>query len=441
MKTQKISHWLDVLLADLKDFEFLEALAVLAAILAVSWWISRRVRGPRFSASASLWRPVRDFGESEAKRVAFPLIALVLLSLVRKILPLSGWHATGVLDLAAPFLLAWLLANVFVYVLRCIFVRGKSLRIVERFMTIVIWGVMALDMTGLGAPVIEALRQIHVVVGKQRLDAWMLLSGVTTVGITLLFALWVGSLIERRLMLTGSLDPNLREVMGRVAKALLALIALLVSLSLVGIDITALSVFSGALAVGLGFGLQKIASNYVSGFIILLDRSVQLGNLIALDDSTTGTISRITTRYTVLTTLGGTEVIIPNEYMVSNIVKNLSYTNNRVRVSVQIQVGYDTDVEQFLPKIVELAQKHPRVLPDPAPGAMVTQLAENGIQLDLGFWLADAEKGTGGVRSEIYLALLRYCRENGIEIPFPQRELRMRQYTQAASDSVGQKAS
>ena len=171
---------------------------------------------------------------------------------------------------------------------------------------------------------------------------------------------------------------NLREVLARAAKALLTLLALLISLSLMGIDITALSVFSGALAVGLGFGLQKIASNYVSGFILLLDRSVQLGNLIALDDGTSGTISCITTRYSVLKTLGGTEVIIPNEYLVSNIIRNLSYTDKRVRIAVQIQVGYETDIEKLIPDLVQLALQNPRILPSPPPGAIVTELAVNG---------------------------------------------------------------
>lgn len=433
MKTQKVSHFLDTLLSDLKDTEFLWALAALAMIIGVSWWLSRRVRGPRFPVSSLAWRPVRDFGESEARRIAFPLVALVLLSLTRKFFPLTGWPAHRLLDLASPFLFAWLLANVFVYVLRCIFSQGRSLRAFERFMTFVIWGVIALDMTGLGAPVIEALEQVHVVIGKQRLDLWMLLRGTTTVGLTLLFALWIGSLIERRLMLAGNLDANLREVLGRVAKALLALLALLLSLSLVGIDITALSVFSGALAVGLGFGLQKIASNYVSGFIILLDRSVQLGNLISLDDGTSGTISSITTRYSVLKTLGGTEIIIPNEYLVSNIIRNLSYTDRRVRVAVQIQVGYDTDVEKLIPEMVQLALQNPRILPDPLPGALITELADNGVQLELGAWVADPERGTGGVRSALYLALLKHCRENGIEIPFPQREVRILQSKESAA--------
>ena len=424
----------EALRADVHHAEFPWSVALLVLILAMSWAVSRRVRSPRFLQSAAKWRPVRDFGEGEARRIAFPLIALLMLSCVREILHFSGWQVMSTFDLASPFLLAWLLANASVYVLHCIFPQGSLLRDFERFIIIAVWGVMALDMTGLGTPVIGVLEKFHVTVGKQRLDLWMALRGAMTVVITVLFALWIASLIERRLMAASSLDANLREVLARAAKALLTLLALLISLSLMGIDITALSVFSGALAVGLGFGLQKIASNYVSGFILLLDRSVQLGNLIALDDGTSGTISCITTRYSVLKTLGGTEVIIPNEYLVSNIIRNLSYTDKRVRIAVQIQVGYETDIEKLIPDLVQLALQNPRILPSPPPGAIVTELADNGVQLELGAWVADPEQGTGGVRSALYLALLNYCREHDIEIPFPQCEVRMRQNTTDAQN-------
>ena len=188
---------------------------------------------------------------------------------------------------------------------------------------------------------------------------------------------------------------------------------------------TALSVFSGAFAVGLGFGLQKIASNYVSGFIILLDRSIRLGNLVAVDTATSGTVSQITTRYTVLKTLTGTEVIIPNEYLVSNIVRNLSFSDTRVRVAVTVQVAYQTDLDRAMQIMVEAARRQERVLSDPEPAVLLTDFAESGINLELGFWVSDPEAGTGGVRSDINMAIWKAFRENGIEIPYPQREIRV----------------
>ncbi|EXI79181.1 MAG: Potassium efflux system KefA precursor [Candidatus Accumulibacter sp. BA-94] len=226
-------------------------------------------------------------------------------------------------------------------------------------------------------------------------------------------------------MAKDSIDASISVVLSRLVKAVLSVVALLFSLSIVGIDITALSVFSGALAVGLGFGLQKIASNYVSGFIILLDRSIRIGNVVAVDPLTTGVVTQITARYTVVRTLTGTEVIIPNEYLVSNIVRNESFTDSRVRFILSVQVAYGTDLDIAMQLMGEAALVHKRVLTDPVPQVLLTAFADSGINLDLCYWIADPENGTGSIRSAINLAIWRSFRENGIQIPFPQREVRL----------------
>jgi small-conductance mechanosensitive channel len=214
-----------------------------------------------------------------------------------------------------------------------------------------------------------------------------------------------------------NLDSNMRVVLGRLVKAVLSVVALLLSLSIVGIDITALSVFSGALAVGLGLGLQKIASNYVSGFIILLDRSIRIGNVVALDATTSGVVTQITARYTVVRTLAGTEVIIPNEYLVSNIVRNESFTDSRLRCDLGSGCLWHRPRASNAPDARGGAGATARVLTDPPPQALLTAFADSGINLDLGFWIADPQQGTGGVRSAINLAIWRAFREHGIEIP------------------------
>ena len=212
-----------------------------------------------------------------------------------------------------------------IYVLRHAFSPSSWLATSERFIATSIWFCLALYLTGLSAPLVEMLEQVSFHAGKQKLDLWTILSGVVTVCATVLLALWLSSFIEKRLLTSHTLDSNIQVVLGRLVKAVLSVIALLLSLSMVGIDITALSVFSGALAVGLGLGLQRIASNYVSGFIILLDQSIRIGNVVAIDATTSGIVREITARYTVLRTLTGTAVIIPNEYLVSNIVRNESH--------------------------------------------------------------------------------------------------------------------
>ena len=427
MNENRIFALLDQLWSDLHASDFIWQVLVLLLALGVAWWLSFRLRqqNEQRSGEVGAQSALRTFGSGSLKRIAFPLIALVLVVILRKVLAALHWEYLSLLHLAGPLLVSLALARMFAYVLRRVLPQGLFLTSFERVVTIVIWFGVILHLTGLADPVIEALEQVSIPVGKQKLDLWMLVHGTVTVGVTLLVALWIASLIESRLMAAERLDANLREVMARLAKAVLAVIALLSSLSLVGIDVTALSVFSGALAVGLGFGLQKIAANYVSGFIILLDRSIRLGNLVAVDATTTGTVSQITTRYTVLKMLTGTEVIIPNEYLVSNIVRNLSFSDTRVRVAVNVQVSYKTDLDQAMQLMIDAARQQERVLSDPEPAVMLTDFADSGINLDLGFWIPDPEAGTGGVRSDINLAIWKAFRENGIEIPYPQREVRV----------------
>lgn len=410
---------------DLSHPDFYWVALGLALILGLSWWVSFRLRGHEKGQGASTQSGLKAFGAGSLKRIAFPLIALVLVLILRKTLVAMQWGHLSLLYLAGPLLVSWALARILVYVLRCVFSNGGFLSSSERVITATIWGWMVLDITELADPVIEMLEQVSFSIGKQSMNLWMMMHGAVTVCVTLLIALWIASLIESRLMAAEHMDGNIREVLARVAKAALSVVALLSSLALVGIDVTALSVFSGALAVGLGFGLQKIASNYVSGFIILLDRSIRLGNLIAVDDKTNGTVTQITTRYTVLQTLSGTEVIIPNEYLVSNIIRNQSFTDTRVRVGLSIQVAYDSDLDKAMRLMVEAARQQPRVLADPEPGVLLTTFGENGINLELGYWVSDPETGTGGVSSDLGLAIWKSFRENGIRIPFPQREVRV----------------
>jgi small-conductance mechanosensitive channel len=187
---------------------------------------------------------------------------------------------------------------------------------------------------------------------------------------------------------------------------------------------TALSVFTGALGVGLGFGLQKIASNYVSGFIILLDRSIRLGNIVQVGNDA-GQVTQITTRYTVLKHPGGTEYIVPNEALIGSVVQNQTYSDSRVRLATTIGVAYASDLERVMRLMAEAAAAHPRVLQDPPPKVLLTLFADSAINLELGFWIADPEEGRGNVLSDVNFAIWNAFRIHGIEIPYPQREVRL----------------
>jgi len=410
---------------DVSDPNFLRQVFALAASVLVAWGISRYGRRADFAQSNVEHGALRTFSTGSLKRIAFPLLAFSFVLLARKLFKV--WHLgpISLLDVALALLLSMALVRAAIYVLRHAFSPSSWLASSERFIATTIWLCLALYLTGLAEPLIELLEQVTLHVGKQKLDLWTLLNGIVTVITTVLVALWLSGVVERRLLASEGLDSSFRVVLGRLVKALLSVIALLLSLSLVGIDITTLSVFGGALGVGLGLGLQRIASNYVSGFIILLDRSIRLGNVVAIDAATSGVVSEITARYTVVRTLTGTAVIIPNEYLVSNIVRNESFADSRVRLVVSLQVAYSSDLEQAMQLMVDAARAHRRVLADPPPQALLTAFADSGINLDLGFWINDPEEGTGGVRSAVNLAIWRAFRAHGIEIPFPQREVRL----------------
>lgn len=421
---------------DFQQPDFLWQALALCLSLGLGWWLSRRLRQHSRAQPGVERSALQAFGADSLKRVAFPLLSLAFVLILRQLLKYGQWSRVSLLELAIPLLLSLALVRATIYVLRRAFAPSGWLATSERFIALAIWLCLALYITGFSDPLIEVLEQVSFRVGKQKLDLWMLLNGMVTIFATLLIALWIAGLIESRLMAASHLDSNMRVVASRLAKAIFSVVALLLSLSIVGIDVTALSVFSGALAVGLGFGLQKIASNYVSGFIILLDRSIRIGNVVSVDATTSGVVTQITTRYTVLRTMTGTDVIIPNEYLVANIVRNQSFADTQVRIVLPVQVAYSTDLDRAMRLIEEVALSQPRVLADPRPRTLLLAFADNGINLELGFWIADPEEGTGIVRSDINLAIWRAFRENGIEIPFPQREVRVISEGAAAAQAL-----
>src|SRR5574343_502621 len=402
------------LLADIRDPDFIwQVLALIVSLIAASliarWWRARNDEGAGRLSDASA-------------RLAFPLVGMLLVGAAR--LGLENVLDVNLLKLAMPLLGSMALVRSVVFVLRQAFPRAAWLAAWERIIAATVWGWLALYITDVAPHVIAALESVQFAIGKQKVDLWMILHGVVTVFLTVVFALWVAGVIERKLMRVDALDSSLRIVGVRVAKALLTVIAIVTSLSLVGIDMTALSVFTGALGVGLGFGLQKIASNYVSGFIILLDRTIRIGNIIQVG-SDSGAVTQITTRYTVLKHPAGSEFIVPNETLIGSTVQNQTWSDTRVRLSTSVGVAYDSDLDLACRLMAEAAAAHPRVLAEPEPKVFLSQFADSAINLDLGFWIDDPEEGKGNIVSDVNFAIWRTFREHGVAIPFPQREVRL----------------
>ncbi len=363
-----------------------------------------------------------QLGHRGLKRLVFPLVALLLVLIAREIVrPILH---VQLLSLAVPLLLSLAAIRSVFFVLRVTFSNTPVLRNFERVFSTIVWLVVALHITGFLPELINLLEAVQFSIGKQKLDVWQVLQGFMVVAMALLISLWLGSLIEVRLMSADGLDNNLQVVFSRLAKAVLVLLAIMVALPSVGIDLTALSVFGGALGVGLGLGLQKIASNYVSGFIILLDRSIRIGNVIAVG-ADKGKVTQITTRYTVLRAGNGVESLVPNESLISNAVQNETYSDYRVRHVLPIQISYHDDPEQAMSILVSEAKAHPQVAIEPEPQAFLTLFADSGVNLELLYWLDEPEVNSMKVRSDINLAIFKAFADAGINIPFPQREIRM----------------
>ncbi len=391
----------------------------IAVSVLLAWLLGRRLILPRLEASSASAEAMRTQG---LRGVVVAALVWVLLAIARPVL--SAWTGVALLNLAAALFGALALARVMVFLARRAFPSSGILAAFQKVIGLTIWGAFVLHLTGLLPELAEFLDGFHIPIGKQSVSFLTILQGAFWVMVVVLVALWIGTAIDGRLMRAEALHSSLRVALARLVRAVLVVIGVLIALPLVGIDLTVLSVFSGALGVGLGFGLQKIASNYVSGFIVLLERSVRIKDVVTVDNFS-GEVRNLTTRYVVLRSLDGREAIIPNEKLITDAVINQSLSDPRVRVSTVVQVTYDTDIDRALALLEDIAKQHARVVADPPPFAMLAKFADSGIDLELGFWIADPQNGTGGARSDINREIWRVFARNGIEFAYPRREVKI----------------
>lgn len=356
-------------------------------------------------------------------KIIFPISTIVFIHIGKFIL--DFWQHTSLLHLAGVLFLAMAVIRLLVYGVRYILSPGGFLKTLENTISALIWLFFALYISGLLPEIVTGMEAVEFTVGRTRLNLLVILQALFTIFITLFLALSFSRALENRVMKNMHININMRVVLSKVIRIAAILIAVLIGLSAVGLDITVLSVFGGALGVGLGFGLQRIASNYVSGFILLLDKSMKIGDIITVDDKHYGEISDLRTRYLVLKKLDGTEVIIPNETLVVNPVINHSYVDRKTRVVMEVQVSYESNLEKVLALLVNIAKQHPRVLKEPEPAALITSFADSGVNMSLTVWIDDPEKGQLSLKSELYLAIWQAFKNEGIVIPYPQRELRI----------------
>ena len=390
----------------------LAELGVLVGCLLLAWAIVRLLRG-RTATAGSIW-----FGERIIDGVLFPMVALALAFGAR--LLLSASLKIAVFKVAIPILVSLLVIRLAVRVLRVTFPDAHWVRVIERTVSWIAWLAVVLWITGVLPLLLEAMDEVSWKVGATRLTLRNLVEGTLTAGLVMVVALWISAAIEKQLLRGSGDDLSIRKIAANLVRALLLFLGLILALSAVGIDLTALSVLGGAVGVGLGFGLQKIAANYVSGFVILAERSLRIGDMVRVDNFD-GRVTDIRTRYTVIRALSGREAIVPNEMLITQRVENLSLADMKVLLSTTVQVAYGTDVRVLQARVIEAVANVPRVLKDPAPSCQLAEFAADGMNLTVNFWIADPENGQGNVRSDVNLAILDLFDREGIEIPFPQR--------------------
>jgi small-conductance mechanosensitive channel len=358
-----------------------------------------------------------------SNRIAFPTSMLLYLLVTRFIIEQFGVNV-AVLNVFTPLLLSMAAITLTIYVLRTGFSPSPALRAWEGFISLSIWVLVALHLIGWLPDVIEALDELAINFGDSKFSVLSLLKLSTAIIFFVVLANWLTRFIEARARRSPHITPSMRVMLSKVSKFFLYGLAFLFALKSVGIDLTTLAVFSGAMGVGIGFGLQKIFSNFISGFILLFDRSIRPGDVISIGERF-GWVQSLHARYVVVKDRDGVETLIPNENLITSEVTNWSYSDRAVRQRIPVQISYDDNPEEVMELLLAAAKDKPRVLKKPEPAARLLGFGDNGIDLELRIWINDPESGVANIVSDINVSIWKSFKENNVSIPFPQRDVRI----------------
>ena len=400
--------------------EIIAQAAVGAAALALAFLVAHAIC--RRVAINPRWK----FGKGDFERVAFAILALAFVWAGKHALEPFQQSDGGPLEVVLSLLVALTVIRIASYVLGHVIPEGGLQRVVIRIVQWIAWIGVLLHIVGFLPGVLEALDSHGITFGKNKSEITLLdvMKGVAALFFSIVFALWLSRVTETRVMGADSMEMTTRVVIAKVVRIATIFLALFIALPIAGIDITTLSILSGAVGVGLGFGLQKIASNYVSGFIVLLDRSLRIGDVVTVDGKR-GEVKAIESRFTVIKGGDGVESIVPNEKLITDTVQHHTYSDPRVSIVIAVAVTYDTDVDRACALLGEIARKHDRVIEDPPAAARAKQFTEHGVDLELTVWIRDPAVGDADLRSELLKDILRTFKAQEIQIPYPRRDIRI----------------
>jgi len=406
----------------------LAQIAVIAGAALLGWWLTSLVR-PRIAGSTA---PEELQGRlREATWIAAPFAAtLLILATADGLLHAAGAPA-GIADVAVQLTALLLLIRLAVYVVRVSLGARARLKGWGTPISLVVWVFLSLHLLGWGDTVIGVLDGMGMSLGKTRISVWSVAKLIVTVSLFVLAAMWVSRWLERRVLKLDGLPSTMRIGIAKFTQAFLVALSVLVGLNAAGLDLTTLNVLTGAIGIGLGFGLQSIAANFVSGFVLLMDRSIKPGDVISftgMPGTATegfGWVEELRGRYVVVRDRDGVSTLVPNQNLITNPVINWSYGDSRVRLKLPIRVSYQNDPELAMRLMLESTVGHPRVIQDPAPVARLMSFGDHGIELELRFWIPDPQEGVNNVRSDVNRAIWRLFRQHGIVIPVAQREVKL----------------
>ena len=359
------------------------------------------------------------------------VVALLTMLVVRTVIAALGVPAT-LLDIAMQLATALILVRLSMYLLRLALGPRSWLRTWETRLTLLVWLAISFQLVGWFDAIQNTLDAINLLPGKGRFTLWALLKGLVIITLFVLVTSVVARAAERRIMHVESIALSTRIGITKFTYFFLVGLGVLLGINAAGVDLTALTVLTGAVGLGLGFGLQSIASNFVSGFVLLMDKSIKPGDVISFtgmpgtSTESFGWVQALRGRYVVVRDRDGVETLVPNQQLVTNPVINWSYSDRKVRLKLPVRVSYRDDPEQALAVLMHATEGNPRILRDPAPVSRLMQFSDHGMDLELRFWIADPEAGVNNVRSDVNRAIWRLFRDAGITIPVAQREVYLR---------------
>ena len=408
------------------------AAAILIAAL-IALWVARVLRARRArDAAADLPLPAHWLDHAlEGAVILAPILAALATLLSGHVILAAVGTPTAPLDAAVQIIAVLALLRLGVFILGLLLGPGSWVRARGRRITFVLWVIAAVAMLGWLDDIEGVLNHISLVPGKTQFSLWAVLKGLVVVTAFVIVASLIARAIERHILRLDQLAVSTRVGISKFTYFLLVSLGVLLGINAAGVDITTLNVLTGAIGLGLGFGLQAVASNFVSGFVLLMDKSIKPGDVISFpthDGASTGNfgwVQELRGRYVVVRDRDGVDTLVPNQNLITTSFINWSYSDQRVRLKLPVLVSYDDDPEIALQLLVQATENHPRILRDPPPVSRLISFEDNGMRLEIRFWIADPVNGVNNVRSDVNRAIWRIFRAHGVTIPVPQQDTRV----------------